>query len=128
MGAFRNYLYARREQELKDNPNVLPPHMQQTLKERLRNALRTTPGFDIKTYDALSSQLEYADLRDLQDTIANKALWQRFVSRFRSKEITATRFGQLAELRNGIRHSRQVNDIVRKDGEAAILWFRRVVA
>ena len=31
---------------------------------------------------------------------------------------------QLSELRNGIRHSRTVGDIVRKEGEAAILWFQ----
>ena len=114
--------------ELQDDPTVLPAHVQQKIKERFRNAFRTTPGFDMKAYDTLAAQLEFADLRELQDTITNKALWQRFAARFRSKESTATRFAQLAEARNGIRHSRQVNDIVRKDGEAAILWFKGVVA
>lgn len=33
------------------------------------------------------------------------------------------RFGQLAELRNAIRHSRTLTDVVVKDGEAALLWF-----
>ena len=82
----------------------------------------------MRSYHTLSGQLEFADLRELQDTIANKALWERFACRFRSKETMAMRFTQLSELRNGIRHSRQVSDIVRKDGEAAILWFRDVVA
>ena len=114
--------------ELQHDPTVLPAHVQQKINERLRNAFRTTPGFDMKTYDTLSAQLEFADLRELQDTITNKALWQQFAARFRSKESTATRFAQLAEVRNGIRHSRHVNEIVRKDGEAAILWFGGVVA
>jgi hypothetical protein len=30
---------------------------------------------------------------------------------------------QLAELRNTLRHSRALSDVVVKDGEAAILWF-----
>jgi hypothetical protein len=38
------------------------------------------------------------------------------------------RFGQLAELRNAIRHSRDVTAIVRNDGEAAIRWFREALA
>jgi hypothetical protein len=38
------------------------------------------------------------------------------------------RFGQLAELRNAIRHSREVTAIVRNDGEAAIGWFKEALA
>ena len=38
------------------------------------------------------------------------------------------RFAQLAELRNRLRHSRTVDDVTRKDGEVALLWFRQVLA
>ena len=114
--------------ELQDDPEGLPSHVRKKITERLRTAWRTTPGFDMKEYETLLSQLEFADLRELQDTITNKEIWPRFASRCRSKEGTITRFSQLAQLRNGIRHSRQVNDIVRKDGEAAILWFQEAMA
>ena len=40
---------------------------------------------------------------------------------------TRDQFDQLAELRNGIRHSRAVTDITRKEGEAAILWFNQLL-
>lgn len=33
----------------------------------------------------------------------------------------------LAELRSGIRHGRSVDEITRKEGEAAILWFEHVL-
>ena len=112
---------------LQDDPAVLPPHVQEKIRQRLRKAVRTTPAFDIRSYETLTAQLEFTDLRELQDTVANKALWRQFASRFVSKENTATRFAQLTELRNSIRHTRRVNEIVRKDGEAAILWFKRVV-
>ena len=39
-----------------------------------------------------------------------------------------TKFGQFAELRNGIRHSRSVDEVTRKEGEAAILWFEKVLS
>ena len=47
--------------------------------------------------------------------------------RFANKETLAKRFDQLAELRNGIRHSRTVDEVTRKEGEAALLWFQQVL-
>ncbi len=67
--------------------------------------------------------LEFFDLRELQDTIMSKALWPLFEPRFANKQTLTTKFDQLAELRNGVRHSRAVGDIMRKEGEAAVLWF-----
>jgi hypothetical protein len=37
------------------------------------------------------------------------------------------RFNQLTELRNSIRHSRDVSDATIKDGEAAIVWFGSII-
>jgi hypothetical protein len=54
--------------------------------------------------------------------------WPLFQARFANKETLTKRFDQLAELRNGIRHSRTVDEITRKEGEAALLWFRQVLA
>ena len=67
------------------------------------------------------------DLREVQDTILSKNLWQRFEDRFKNKEALAQKFSQLAELRNSIRHSR-ADDITRKEGEAAVAWFGKVLA
>jgi hypothetical protein len=71
--------------------------------------------------------LEHFDLRALQDTILSKVLWERFVDRFKNKETLNGKFSQLAELRNSIRHSRTVDAITLKEGEAAVLWFEQVL-
>lgn len=113
---------------LGDNPALLPSHVQQKIDERLRKVAKKNPALNLQDYKTLSSQLEYADLNELESVIVTKAQWLKFQDRFGSKELLATRFGQLAELRNSIRHSRKVNDVTRKDGEAAILWFRQVLA
>lgn len=44
-----------------------------------------------------------------------------------NKETVVKRFDQLSELRNGIRHSRTVDEVTRKEGEAAVVWFRQVL-
>lgn len=112
---------------LNDDPTALPTHVQQKINERLQKAAKKNPAMNLAEYENLASRLEYADLRELQDIITSKALWPEFQPRFGNREIVASRFDQLAEIRNSIRHSRQVTQIVRKDGEAAILWFRQVL-
>lgn len=113
---------------LGDDPALLPSHVQQKIDERLRKAAKKNPALNLQDYKKLSRQLEYADLNELESVIVTKAQWLKFQDRFGSKELLTNRFGQLAELRNSIRHSRKVNDVARKDGEAAILWFRQVLA
>ena len=83
-------------------------------------------SLDEDYYDTLKGKLEYFDLREIQTTITNKLLWQLFEPLFANKSALDTKFDQLAELRNAIRHSRQVDEITRKEGEAAILWFEQV--
>jgi hypothetical protein len=73
--------------------------------------------------DDLSTKLEYFDLREIQEVICNRAVWERFAAMFGTKEGLMIKFTQIAELRNVIRHSRSVDEITRKEGEAAILWF-----
>lgn len=106
----------------------LPSHVAQKMDERIQLAAAKSPAFDLEQYDSLERRLEYADLREVQATILNKARWESFSQLFGNKEILNTRFDQLAELRNGIRHSRTVGDVTRKDGEAAILWFEQLLA
>lgn len=113
--------------EALDNaPTGLPPHVRQKMDERIQAAAKKNAAIDPEQYKQLEKGIEYLDLRELQDTIL-KAAWQSFQSTFANKETLSTKFGQLADLRNGIRHSRSVDEITRKEGEAAILWFEQVL-
>lgn len=111
-----------------DDGSKLPPHVEQKIKERLESAVKKNPAVEPEDFNVMIRRLEYADLRELQDTITNGSLWPTFAGRFANKELLNTRFGQLAELRNGIRHSRTVTDVARKEGEASILWFEEILA
>ena len=111
---------------LDGDPTQLPSHVLQKIEERLQTAAKKNAALDSDRYESLAGKLEYADLRELQDTIANTLLWHRFEGRFASKATLGKRFGQLADLRNGIRHSRSVDEVTYKEGEASILWFEQV--
>ena len=106
----------------------IPSHVLQKVNERIARAVKKNASLDAERFQTLAGKLEYFDLRELQDTITGKAPWPLFESRFGSKESLAAKFDQLSELRNGIRHSRTVSEIVRKEGEAAILWFKDVLS
>jgi type I restriction enzyme R subunit len=115
------------ETALDASASNVPTHVIQRVDERINNAAKKNAALDLERYRTLSGKLEYFDLRELQDTITSKALWVQFEPRFANKEELSRKFDQLAELRNGIRHSRAVSEIVRKEGEAAILWFKQVL-
>jgi hypothetical protein len=105
----------------------VPQHVQQKVDERISRATKKNAALDTDRYQTLLGKLEYFDLRELQDTIIGKAAWPKFEPRFGTKEALSAKLDQLAELRNGIRHSRAVSEITRKEGEAAILWFKQVL-
>jgi hypothetical protein len=112
---------------LNNDPDQLPPHIAQRISESIERAKKKTAYFDIDKYRNLTAKLEYADLRELQEIITSKATWPMFEARFLNKETLNTKFGQLAELRNSIRHSRSVDEVTRMEGGAAVVWFHGVL-
>ncbi len=113
---------------LHGDAKLLPSHVMTKIEERLRGLAKKDAAADLARYRSLMAKLEFCDVRELQDTILNAAIWPHFRDRFVNQETLFARFGKFAELRNAIRHSRPVDDIMEKDGEAAILWFERVLS
>lgn len=113
--------------ELDGDENGLPSHVSAKAKDRIQRKAKKNAGMDLEEADTLPGMLEFCDLRELQDTIVNKKLWPLFEPHFSHKETLINRFDQLGELRNGIRHSRSVDTVTQKDGEAAILWFEKAL-
>jgi len=112
---------------LAGDPAQVPPHVLLKVDERIARAIKKNAALDADRFQTLVGKLEYFDLRELQETITSKVAWQMFEARFGSKEALMAKFDQMAELRNGIRHSRTVGEVVRKEGEAAIVWFGQVL-
>lgn len=113
---------------LNGSAGEVPSHIAQTVDDRIRGAAKKDPAMDVGQYETPKGKLEYFDLRELQATITNKLLWPRFQGLFNTQEALSAKFDQLAELRNGIRHSRSINNVVKMEGEAAILWFEQLLS
>jgi len=102
--------------------------MQDDLTEQINRATRKNATLDMASYETLAQHLEYFDLRELQTAVIWKKLWPQFETVFENKEALTVKFDQLAELINSLRHSRAVTGIVRKEREAAIIWFEHMLA
>jgi hypothetical protein len=113
---------------LAGDASLIPSHVLQKVDERINRATKKNAALDTERYQTLVGKLEFFDLRELQDTITGKSLWDIFEPRFTNKETLIAKLNQLAELRNGIRYSRTVDEVTRKEGEAAILWFKQVLS
>lgn len=113
---------------LSDDASKLPQHVRQKIEERTQAALKKNPALDAEQYLTLAGRLQYADLRELQDTVTNREVAPLFGTLCSNKETLFKHFGQLAELRNGIRHTRTVDEVTRKEGEAAVLWFEQMLS
>jgi hypothetical protein len=109
------------------NPAQLPTDVMQKVNERMLQAAKKDVARGADYYKTLPTLLEFFDLRELERTITNRALWPKFEARFATKEALIAKFAPLAELRNAIRHSRSMDEIMRMEGEAAIIWFERVL-
>jgi hypothetical protein len=112
---------------LNDNTSLVPTHIRPIVEGRIRAEIKANAALDKNYHRTLGGLLEFFDLRELQATIENKTLWSLFKPRFPTKEALAAKFAQLGALRNSIRHTRSVDEIVQKEGEAAIIWFNRVL-
>ncbi|MEO7262901.1 MAG: DUF262 domain-containing protein [Jatrophihabitantaceae bacterium] len=105
---------------------LVPSHIAQKVNDRVFDAIRKNPAI-APGLDLFEARLHYCDFRELQDIVTAKTVWPRFEAVFGTKEAFNSRCGQLAELRNTIRHSRPMNDVTRKDGQAALSWFFQVL-
>lgn len=119
-------LRSKIETHLSGQEGAFPQHVKDKVQQRLNRKQRKDPSFNKEYYSSLGGMLEFCDLQELKDIILAKSNWQYFSSSFLGKEDFSKRLDQLSEVRNGIRHSRTVDEISRKDGEAALLWFEKV--
>ncbi len=107
---------------------TIPGHIQEKVQKRINTELKKKPGLTHDTFDNFTERLKYFDLFEYYDTIVSKENWDDFQDIFQNKENLQNRFNQLSTLRNNIRHSRDVSEIEKHDGEAAIAWFNQTLS
>ncbi|MBF0266604.1 MAG: type I restriction endonuclease subunit R, partial [Gammaproteobacteria bacterium] len=112
---------------LGEDKSIVPHHIMKNVQVLVDKAIKKDNTKTESDYETLSSVIEYFDLRELEDLMFNKSLFTQFSDFIGTKETFKIRMNQLAELRNAIRHSRKASEVVLKDGEAAVIWFKELL-
>jgi len=107
--------------------SVIPGYIRVKVDARIQGELKKRPELDSQSYNSLSRKLQFFDIRDCEQLIVSKEHWPSFTVFFGVKEHLSVKFNQLAELRNKIRHSRDVDEVTSLEGQAAIGWFRKLL-
>lgn len=99
----------------------------QSTEYKIGSHLKKFPGEKTDNYQSFRKKLNFFTLGEYRELIIKKATWQQFEDIFKSKPNVEQRFNQLSTLRNQLAHNNELNDIMIKDGEAAIFWFKSVL-
>lgn len=113
--------------ELDAYEEFIPGHIAEKVNGRIKNWLGKNPGEDKVQFQNLRRRMDFFDMQEYKDVIVSKIAYPIFEEVFGSKGTLEVRFNQLAELRNSVRHSRDITDATVKDGEAAISWFNSIL-
>ncbi len=103
--------------------SYIPTHISPKIKERIEKYLRDNPAENKNDFMLIEKQVSFFDVSEYHALIVSKDNWRYFETIFGDKHSLEQRFSQLQNLRNTLAHHRELNDVIVKDGEAAILWF-----
>jgi hypothetical protein len=105
----------------------VPPHIIDKVNKRIQNTLKKNPVLSFDDFKTSRKKLDYFDLQEYCDVIMSKSNWEMFETQFKNKQPLLEKFSKLGELRNSIRHSRDVDEVTLLEGKAAIIWFEKLI-
>jgi GTPase SAR1 family protein len=113
-----------KQSESNEAKKLIPTHIQSKINERINKFVRDHPQTKQAKFYSLESNLQYFDFSEYYDIISCKSYWPLFDSTFNNKENLNKHIIQLSNLRNSIRHTRELTNLIVAEGEASILWFK----
>lgn len=119
-----NQMLVQTESKEDFNQLIFDSNIHRRVSENIDKWVSKHPGTHKSDFRTFASCSQFLDLMDLFTIVGNKAAWSLFSDVFRNKDILQKHFGQIGELRNAIRHSRQIIELVEVEGRASIIWFK----
>ncbi len=102
----------------------IPSDIQEKVKNKIGELIRKNPSRSEEIITD-ADRLDFCDIMDYSNIILKN--WEHFEDFFGSKFEVEKRFVDLKDFRNAIKHNREVDLVLQKDGEAALEWFSQVL-
>jgi hypothetical protein len=103
---------------------VIPEDIKIKVQEKAKEYLRKNPSktwLDFSTKDSLG----FCDIMDYSNTILKN--WQLFEETFKSKFEVEKRLIAFKDFRNAVKHNREIDTVLQRDGEAALEWLSQAL-
>ncbi len=106
-----------------DFKKIIPVSIQNNVNKRIQSFVRNHPNTSTDNFRDITNCLQFFDLMEYKDLISNGKYWDLFEKKFITKQLLEKHFGQLSNLRNTLRHSREMTELTLAEGNASIIWF-----
>ncbi len=106
------------------NQNVVPSDIKQSVSQKIIYEINKYP-FKKKELEKSENKLLFLEIMDYNKIILSN--WSLFDDLFNSKTELERYFVDLKNYRNPVKHGRKIDIVVQKNGEASVLWFKRML-
>ncbi len=104
--------------------DVVPSDIRSVVVKKIEHEKKKHPYLRDVDYSN-EEKLAFLDIMDYFKIILSN--WTYFSEIFGSKSELEKHFSSLKEYRNCLKHNRKMDEITKKNGEAAVLWFERII-
>lgn len=102
----------------------IPVDIREVVNKKIKDVVKRHP-YGLEEYNRDDVKIQFLDVMDYSKILISN--WDIFGSSLGSKQETLQHFISLKHYRNAIKHGRSLNEVDKRTGEAAVLWFENVL-
>ncbi len=108
----------------KQMEECIPTDFREVVNRKIKDIIKRHP-YGLEEYDRDDVKIQFLDIMDYNKILVSN--WDVFGTILGSKQESEKHFIALKHYRNAVMHGRALNEIDRRTGEAAVLWFENVL-
>lgn len=110
-----------------DFSELLTGDVKSQVKNRIKEHMALHPNLKDSDFASLTTAIQFCDIEHLKRIILKTENWIYFENFFKDKDKVLKYFEGFNNLRKAIMHSREVTELVKLEGKAAMEWFTMII-
>lgn len=106
---------------------LITGNAKQQIRRKITQHVNKHPNVNSDDFKTIKKSIQFCDIEHLKQIILRNDYWQFFVSKFKDKSKVEKYFDDLSGMRNVVKHSREMTNLVLYEGNAALEWFKMVL-
>jgi hypothetical protein len=125
-GRIRSFVHEKLQEDAGGSywEEYIPSDIQNVVNQKIQDDLRRHP-YKLEEYMRDDVRITFLDVMDYSKIILSN--WEVFGKYFISKGEAEQHFRAFKNYRNSIKHNRDLNEVDKRNGEAAVLWLENVL-